>query len=424
MEELNSKELEIQSKVDSAMSSNEIDDVKNALSEIYKLYQKTNRRMDKIIKAADKQQEIFVALNDKLTQAQEEQASNIHKLIEDKKARAKNIMESKRKIFEAHQKELNSAKSSVDELTQLLVEKDTIAKKYSLLQKEYENLKTQIASTEDKQTTSVSVYELEKEIERLLNLGLEKVIFAITQSVNKEIILGKLNSTMFAKQFFKIAKSMLEKNFLLKNDVVVPIDKLSLYILQKYSKDMLSIVADSIISKSFEKNKFATDFLASYNGSFVHDGTSTIEKAAIMDENKNRWMPTSIMQHYSQKIQALAGLKTRQDLIATLEEKKDELLVAIKSFKEEIDLIYSENSQEENEDEQTQQLPEELELKIVKIKTKINNNQKEIESIDKMLATEQGKIILQENTLSAFEDKYGLIVSAFVKSMMKSMMKK
>lgn len=420
MQDSNSKEQEIELKVDSALSSSDIEDVKKTLSEIYKLYQKTNRRMDKIIKAADKQQEIFVALNDKLTNIKEEQASSIHKLIEDKKARAKNIMESKRKIFEAHQKELNSAKSNVDELTQLLVEKDTIAKKYAMLQNEYENLKAQILPSKDAQTQNISAYELEKQIDTLLSFGLEKVIFAITQSINKEIIVGKLDSTMFAKQFFKIAKSMLEKNFLSKQELSVPIDKLSLYILQKYSKDMLSIVADSVIAKSFEKNRFTTEFLSSYNGSFVHDGASTIEKAAITDASGNRWMITSIMQHYTQKNQSNAQLQARQDLISTLQEKKDELQKAINSFKEEIDLVANIDDQ----DMQESTLTEEQELVIAKLKSKIYNNEKEIESIDKMLAAEQGKAILQENTLALHEEKYGLIVSAFVKSMMKSMMKK
>ena len=120
------KEARLLRDIESLMDSDDITALQKGLLKLLSAYQKQARRFDKIIKQSDKQQEQMLRLNEELERIKNEQAQNITHMIEDKKKRAKNIMETKKKIYQMHQEEMHKVKSEVDELTQMIVEKEKL----------------------------------------------------------------------------------------------------------------------------------------------------------------------------------------------------------------------------------------------------------------------------------------------------------
>ncbi|MEY4505317.1 MAG: hypothetical protein RL154_1617, partial [Pseudomonadota bacterium] len=305
-------------KVNIALESSYIADVKSALAELLELYNKQTKRTNKILHTSDKLQESLLILNERLTKINEVQEHNIDNMLQDQKQRARNILYSKKTLYESHKKEVYKYQISINALTDLLAEKDDIYSKYMALKQDYQEAQKakkpiKIESTNE----NYSELELENALDKLKENGLEKDLLALTKKiVEEDITVGFTENIQYSKRFLKTFKIELENGFLSSHQCGVQKDKIALFIIRRYLEDMLSIVADIIIQKSVEKVKTAVNFLSSFSGKVVFDSNGVaINKLEIIDNNGNKWVPTAISQVYIQRSSTLRQIQVKKDLI-------------------------------------------------------------------------------------------------------------
>jgi hypothetical protein len=286
------KEYEVIRAAERAMDDDDLQVVKSSLFELLNIYQKLSRRVDKILKQSDKQQEVLINLNDELCNIRDRQASNISEMIADQKKRAGNILESKRRLYELHKKEVVQYESNINELTALLIEKNDLEKRYALLEKEFKELKASTGSIQ-KEGASYSRFELNEALEALRPVGLEDAILALTKKIfDSEIITNGMDNLRFFKSFFKVLNLAVQKEFLQKQQLNMPVDVISMHIIKSYVEDILCVLADAAIERASQKDRNAWNFLYYFNGEVSLDKNGDkFKRPEIVDKNLNHWTP-------------------------------------------------------------------------------------------------------------------------------------
>ncbi len=463
------REYEILRRAEKALESDSLQETRESLLDLLNTYQRLSRRVDKILKSSDKQQDTLLKINEKLQDLRDEQQKNISELIEDKKKRAKNILDSKRKIFEAHQKEINEARSSVDELTVILLEKDKVVKRYELLEAEYKKLKASQPKESKDEAKEYSRYEYEDAIEKLnVNNALsEEIISGTKKLLESELFNGSMDNIKFSKNFLKMLKNSIKDHFLSRYQTEIPHDKLSVYIIKYFAEDILSVVADTIMEKGAKKVRNAMSFLNFYNGEVTFDNNGQkYKKPEIIDRNGNRWITSTITQIVLQRATLLKQIEDKKEIIRNsmlkynndmdeiarceskisalnvefestklsadsafgkLKEYKDEYLVLktklqkapddaelaekCTALKASIDELEHNDEVSIHSKKDIKKEQEELEAKLIDLK-------KDTENYKKMLANEKGKLILLEENYAPLEEKHDLIITALSKAML------
>lgn len=452
-----------------AMESESTEGLKESLLNLLKIYKKLSERTDKILKQSDRQQDAMFRMNEELTKVKEQQDKDIDSLIEDKKKRAKNILESKRKIYEVHKKEIMEYKSSVDNLTNVLVEKDALEKKYKLLEAEYQKLKAVVKTAKPSEDEEIGQFELQDALDILKERGLENEILKLTEeSLRSNVIEGGMENIQFSRNFLRSLKSCIAKDFIAQHIAGVSHEKIAAHIVRSYAEDILSVVADTIIQKAAKKVATAVKFLNFYNGDITFSSSGEkLKKPDIMDVDGNRWVSSSIYQIASQRDGALKQLKEKREIVerstkklnedsgilarnrtkaeklqkelqenkiasdATfleLKKLKDEYLelktrVNKKSKDQKLQVQFEEARDRmlevETEDKHMQKRRDEIKKELEEIELESVTLRKDVEGYKKMLGTEKSKLMLLEEGLMPLDEKYDTIISAFVKAMLK-----
>lgn len=397
------KEYEAIRAAEHAMDSDDLDVVKSSLFELLNVYQKLSRRVDKILKQSDKQQEVLINLNDELCNIRDRQANNISEMIADQRKRASNILESKKRLYELHKKDVVQYESNINELTTLLIEKNDLEKRYTLLEKEFKELKAS-AGPVQKEGGSYSRFELDEALEALKSVGLEDAILALTKRIfESEIITGGMDNLRFFKSFFKMLNLSVQKNFLQRQQLNMPVEVVSIHIIKAYVEDILCVLADTVIEKASQKDRNAWNFLYYFNGEVSLDKNGDkFKRPEIVDKSSNRWTPASISQIYLQKNSLLAQLQKKREILKSLSAKLGAVAV-------------------EEEADVTEETDERIKERLAAFSA-INDNsaiaKEEDGTTARMIAMERSKILILEESLAPLEEKYDAILSALVKAML------
>lgn len=375
------KEKQTLRSAEKALDSDNIEDVKSHLLDLLNLYQKISRRHDKILKQSDRQQESLLSLTYKLHKIKEQQAQNIAHMIDDQKKRAKNILESKRKIYENHQQELESYKTSVNDLTQLLLDKETLSVRYEQLKKDYQQLRTLYYGTTGTIKETLEQYHI-SDLEDILTEfevdQLEEVLYAITlEFVQTSLIETPLNPLHFPKIFFKSFKELLINHFLVNQHLNIPADVIAMYVIKKYMEDLLSILADQVLQKIAQHSKNAELFFQFFNGEIIVDteGKKVIKSAIIDSATGMLWMSSVVAQIVAQRKTVQNQIQAKLLMINKIEDKLASL---------------------------TSDDPEKL-------------------NYQKILDTENGRLIVLQEIINPLDQKYDAIITEFVRAIMKFM---
>lgn len=375
------KEKQTLRSAEKALDSDNIEDVKSHLLDLLNLYQKISRRHDKILKQSDRQQESLLSLTYKLHKIKEQQAQNIAHMIDDQKKRAKNILESKRKIYENHQQELESYKTSVNDLTQLLLDKETLSVRYEQLKKDYQQLRTLYYGTTGTIKETLEQYhisDLEDILTEFEEDQLEEVLYAITlEFVQTSLIETPLNPLHFPKIFFKSFKELLINHFLVNQHLNIPADVIAMYVIKKYMEDLLSILADQVLQKIAQHSKNAELFFQFFNGEIIVDteGKKVIKSAIIDSATGMLWMSSVVAQIVAQRKTVQNQIQAKLLMINKIEDKLASL---------------------------TSDDPEKL-------------------NYQKILDTENGRLIVLQEIINPLDQKYDAIITEFVRAIMKFM---
>ncbi len=408
------KEYEVIRAAEHAMDSDDLDAVKSSLFELLNIYQKLSRRVDKILKQSDKQQEALINLNDELCNIRDKQANNISEMIADQKKRAGNILESKKRLYELHKKEVVQYESNINELTALLIEKNDLEKRYALLEKEFKELKSS-TGTVQKEGGSYSRFELNEALEALKSAGLENAILTLTKKIfESEIITGGMDNLRFFKSFFKMLNLSVQKNFLQKQQLNMPIEIVSMHIIKSYVEDILCVLADTVIDKASQKDRNAWNFLYYFNGEVSLDKNGDkFKRPEIVDKSSNRWTPASISQIYLQKNSLLAQIQKRKEILKNLSAK----IVTAAVDEDEMGAL--------NETGELQHTAQEVDIRkrerLAAFSAANDNSailKEEEGTTARMIAMERSKILILEESLAPLEEKYDAILSALIKAML------
>lgn len=426
MNDFEEEETRLFISVELALESSDINKLKESLADLLKRYKKATKRFERIVDIGDKQHEALIRLNEKLANECAQLSTNIHTILDDQKSRAKNILTTRRAIYESHKKELTVYKSSYNELQNLIAEKESLSYKYAMLQQDYQEVKKITQSThnddngstkETKQFSKASENDIESTIEELKTMGLEDELFARTQNfVDMQIINGQMDSVSFAKRFFKMLKVALEKGFLKKIPTAIDVEQLSVYILKKYTEDILSVVADMIIKFASEKTQKAFDFISSYDGSVGYDvDGQAIQRPKIIDDKNNLWLATSVVQNRAH----MTSLQKQ------VEEKIQSIdVISVKMAEDQEEISKYQNLVQDYKEIKPKDMTLEDQNELVRCETIIKQKKLELEIQKKILAAEKNKLALAKESLAPVNLKHETIILAFVKSLMASMSKK
>jgi len=407
------KEHDAVRQAERAIDSEDIEFVHTALFDLLNVYQKLSRRIDKILKQSDKQQEVLINMNDELCNIRDKQAGDISAMIADQKKRASTILESKRRLYELHKKEVVQYESNINELTALLIEKNDLEKRYELLEKEFKQLKSS-AGVSQKDTASYGNFELNEAMNALKSVGLENAIVELTKKIfESEIVSGGVDNLRFFKSFFKMLNVAVQKNFLQKQQLNMPPEVISMHIVKAYVEDILCVLADTVIEKAAQQDRNAWNFLYYFNGEVSLDKNGDkFKRPEIVDKALNRWTPGSISQIYLQKTSLLNQLQKKREILKGLS-----LKLAKDPTENETDVSDEIEEQENFLEERNIQIKERLAAFSA-----VNDNsaimREEDGTTSRMITMEKSKILILEESLAPLEEKYDAILSALIKAML------
>jgi len=427
--ERSQKEHDVLRAAERALESDDTTVLKNSLLELLNMFQKLSRRIDKIFKQSDKQQEALIHLNEELCATRDKQADDIKRLVEEQKKRASAIIESRKRLYELHRTEVSQYKSNVNELTTILIEKEELEKQYKLLQAEYNELKSS-GGKKQQGDNQFGSFEISDCVKSLKSIGLEKTILALTKEITKtEIIMGEMNNTAFTKNFFKILNTRVQTDFLKKQTLPIPVETLSLHIIKSYAEDILCVVADTIIESTSQRNHNALQFLSYYDGGETLDSSGDrFKKPDIIDRNNNRWIAIAIAQIYIQREKLLKQLEERRVIIKDISDKVEKCKQEIESSKRECKELEDEleefRKSEAIETMRFEVAEKERMNKINAITRHMYTLEEEINGGLRAISTERARRLIIEENLSPLEEKYEMILTAVVKAMLKLISKK
>jgi hypothetical protein len=409
-----------------ALESYAPDELATVLREMVELYQKNSKRVDKILKTSDHFQAMLLGLSEKLADIKDAQDKRISDMVSDQRQRAKQILHSRKSIYEAHKKEVYNYKININELTDLLNEKSALFTKYQTLQKDYEALKNTKAIALD--TQSANTKELEYELDKLKEQNLEQELLALTKTlIQNELDCGFTDKTQFSKIFLKLIKSELENVFLTNHKSSIPLDKLSRFIIRRYLEDILSTAADIIIQSAVGKDKNAIEFMNYFNGTVIfNNNVNHIGRIEIIDTNGTKWIPSAIVQTFSKRNFLLKQIGAKKDAINILDIKLQGYYLEIKRLEGEIATIVPHHKQElsliNDSMVTTTHIDETLtadeNTKVRFLKQLIMKNIQEANTQKRIISNETGKLLLFENSLETLSNTCDLIINAFVKALM------
>lgn len=471
------KETRLLRDVEALMESTDVDSLQKGILKLLSAYQKQARRFDKIIAQSDRQQENMLLLNEELERIKEEQDQSINNLIEDKKKRAKNVMDTKKKIYELHREEMHKVKSEVDGLTQILVQKEQIENELKELKEAYKSLKQKYNDATQKDTDTpqgsshpVDDYDLQDVLKKLVEEhAYEQRLRKMFKSVVEELDIGQVDNLKFKKFFVSTIMKKTNED-LKKLKLKEHTDELVGFIVRKYFDDAIYFFSDHLIQQSVRKNIDASQFINFYNGevAFLPNG-KRINKPEISDLEGNRWTSSSIMQVAMRRNQELKGYKDKQNEVNDVKEQLGKKNAELRSLQEQSDQyqhIVSDVSKELNQistslmetkskwmqlkqerlkasgaqaeelDKQIQELGtlvKELERneynftqerdkqasELEKNDIWINQLNKEIKGYETMLNAESRKLAMLQQSQVPLEEKYQMIVSALARTIIR-----
>lgn len=326
------------------LESENVPELQETLLKLLGAYQKQARRMEKILIQSDKQQEQMLVMNEELEKIRNQQAQNITQLIEDKKVRAKNIIESKKKIFELHKQELVTQKSSIDELTRMILEKDQAIRKLHILQKENQKLKSLLAKMAPKRPERISADQGGLNEDKLKEVAdsvaaqypLESDLLEITRrQMTNELDFRKIDNFFFAKNALPKFNSYIQK-MLEKYDEMLPVKELSAYLFNAYQDELLYVLADHLIELICERDPNATRFVNFFNGevAFASDG-SRYQKPDIKSPDGTRWNLSTIHQVALQRKQAVQKVEQKTQELDKVGKDIRRMMEKLASFEKE-----------------------------------------------------------------------------------------
>lgn len=471
------REYQLLRDIEATLESEDVNSLQHSLLKLLTAYQKQSRRTEKIVSQSDRQQEQLLTLNGELEAIRNEQAKNITELIEDKKSRAKNIIESKKKIFEIHKQELSEYRSSIDELTRMIVEKDEAIAQVRAYEAENRRLKSLLAKLAPRRpaasggTTMQIPPEQLQEIVASLELEhplMQDILHAAKRLLKNELNFTRIDNFAFTKnapQLLRAATVRILESYA--EDV--PIKEVGVYLAEKYREDLFAVFADHLIELVCEREANATRFVNFYNGeiAFASNG-SRYQKPEITSPDGTRWNLSTIHQVALQKKSAIKQFEMKNAEVAKIQQDIKAMQQKILHLEKEIkqtDVQQQDANDQSNESYyQVEKLRKELlEKKQLLSKTKgaeldalnaellqlgskirelqklddqrlterktlentqeqkeirLNIMKKDLEGYRKMYLVEQRKLQQFDEAKQPFEEKYRLAVSGLARAML------
>ncbi len=322
---LSSGDTRVIREAEALLESQDINELQEALIKLLGAYQKQARRFEKVVAQADRQQEHLLHLNDELELIKDEQEKSIDELVADKKQRAKKIIENQQKIFQLHRQEMQQAKSEVDELTQVIVQKEQLVAELEELKIAYRKLlesnKSNPSATGKPPIDELSLQDKLKEL--ITEYGYEKRLLSVYESVVTSISLQATDNLKFQKYFISLIMQEVKKD-LAKLGTIENSEQLASLVVRKYFDDAIYLFADHIIQLTVKKNIEASQFINFYNGevAFLPNG-KRVDKPDIKDPEGNRWTTSSITQVALRRNQELKTCREKESDVKKIESDLD-----------------------------------------------------------------------------------------------------
>jgi DNA-binding response OmpR family regulator len=305
---------------------------------------------------------------------------DIDKLVEDKKLRTKNIMDSRKSIYNKYKLEINKYQSDIDKLTNLLIEKDEKLRKCNeveelnkLLEKEVEVLKEKLELIKEPENpNSEQDSQKIKEFKEYF-LKLEKQYqFAskgIKQIVNiilaRDISFEKVDNLFFINNIVLLIRKRTKEKINsfedLEDEIKNKIDALTDFIIKKYLDDFLYHFAVNLLDLVSLKNKQAIKFLQFYDGKMeiTRNGVK-FKKPVIQSENGDIWNMITIVQVLGQRKQSNDFMRKQEQAVVIAKKKLDTMHKQLQHFLSDFNSIDNEELKKERTFEEKLEFAKEL----------------------------------------------------------------
>jgi DNA repair exonuclease SbcCD ATPase subunit len=323
---LTAREAKFISEIESNLDCNDNAVLQQTLLKLLEAYNKQLIRTQKVLASSDKQQERLIELNEKLESIRLEQTQNIGKLIDDKRTNAKNIIENKKKIFEIHKQELVKRQANIDDLTQMIIQKDEALAKLKAYVEENQRLRKELHKLElnsakivdeNESFTIETLTTLTSSLSARFNLEFD-ILQAVNVLLAGDVDFSKIDHDFFSKHGLRLIQKNIQ-TLLNSYDKTMPNRELSIYIVTTYLDDILSVCADKLIDLIGGKNAKAANFVNFYDGqiSVFPDGSRT-QKPEIKSSDGTRWNVNAIYQVAFQYKNLMSKLKEKEEVVTKL----------------------------------------------------------------------------------------------------------
>ena len=376
---------------------------------------------------------------------------DIDKLVEERKLRTKNIIDSRKSLYNKYKTEISKYQNDINKLTALIIEKDEKIRKCKeveelnqILTREVEVLKEKLElikepederKEEDPQKLEEyrELFRTLEEKHQFASQGIPEIVEII---LNRDISFDKIDNLFFINNVILLIKKRTKDKLLQiseKCEDLKEVDRVTEYILKKYLEDYLYYFSVDLLDLVSIKNKQAIKFLQFYDGKMelTRNGIK-FKKPLIQSENGSIWNMITIVQVLNQRKKGQdfirkqeSAVKTAEKKLETMEKQLDHFLSEYndidnsalkteKTFEEKIE-IAQDMIQEKKKAESDPKARENLNM----LSIKIDNINHLANKFAMTVKQESAKIKKLQDYYKPSYDKFNALATAVAKNLLK-----